>query len=380
MANYFLIAGEVSGDTHAAELIQQIRLRDPDARFAGLGGDKMSAAGCQLYQDYRHMAFMGFAAVLQHWKDVKANFRIAHEALLKEQPDVLILIDYPSFNLRMAAFCKRHLPQTKIIYYIPPKVWAWKRRRVHKIANLCDEVLGIFPFEPAFYARYGYRCTYVGNPTAEEIRRTQNTEIIVPKGKEHRTQTDLQTRSVLAILPGSRPSEISHCLPKMLEAAHRFAGYQVFVCAAPGIEDSFYTPYLDAHDTLTRDTYATVQEACAAIVNSGTATLETALLGCPQVAVYHIACSRLIGLVRWAQPLFFSIPYFTLVNIISGKEVIQECVANTFTVDNVANELDRLLHDEAYKKEMLDSYEHLVSILGSKPAAEQAAKIITARP
>ena len=133
------------------------------------------------------MAFMGFAAVLQHWKDVQTNFRIAHEALLKEQPDVLILIDYPSFNLRMAAFCKRHLPQTKIIYYIPPKVWAWKRRRVHKIAKLCDEVLGIFPFEPAFYARYGYRCTYVGNPTAEEIRRTQNTEIIVPKGKEHRT-------------------------------------------------------------------------------------------------------------------------------------------------------------------------------------------------
>ena len=366
MSNYFLIAGEASGDTHAAELIQQIRLRDPDARFAGLGGDKMRAAGCQLYQDYRHMAFMGFAAVIQHWKDVKTNFRIAHEALLKERPDVLILIDYPSFNLRMAAFCKRHLPQTKIIYYIPPKVWAWKRRRVHKIAKLCDEVLGIFPFEPAFYARYGYRCTYVGNPTAEEIA-------------NHKSQIT-NHKSQIAILPGSRPSEISHCLPKMLEAAHRFAGYQVVVCAAPGIEDAFYTPYLNAHDTLTRDTYATVQEACAAIVNSGTATLETALLGCPQVAVYHIACSRLIGLVRWAQPLFFSIPYFTLVNIISGKEVIQECVANTFTVDKVASELDRLLHDEAYKKEMLASYEHLVSILGSQPAAEQAARIITTRP
>ena len=312
------------------------------------------------------MAFMGFAAVIQHWKDVKTNFRIAHEALFKEQPDVLILIDYPSFNLRMAAFCKRHLPQTKVIYYIPPKVWAWKRRRVHKIAKLCDEVLGIFPFEPAFYARYGYRCTYVGNPTAEEIA-------------NHKSQIT-NHKSQIAILPGSRPSEISHCLPKMLEAAHRFAGYQVVVCAAPGIEDAFYTPYLNAHDTLTRDTYATVQEACAAIVNSGTATLETALLGCPQVAVYHIACSRLIGLVRWAQPLFFSIPYFTLVNIISGKEVIRECVANTFTVDKVASELDRLLHDEAYKKEMLASYEHLVSILGSQPAAEQAARIITTRP
>ena len=365
MANYFLIAGEASGDTHAAELIQQIRLREPDARFAGLGGDKMAASGCHLYQDYRHMAFMGIAAVLQHWKDVKANFRIAREALLKEQPNVLVLIDYPSFNLRMAVFCKQHLPKTKIIYYIPPKVWAWKRRRVHKIAKLCDEVLGIFPFEPVFYAQYGYKCTYVGNPTAEEIRRIQKTA--------HRTQT-------IAILPGSRPSEISHCLPKMLEAAHCFGGYEVVVCAAPGIADEFYRPYLSAQDRLTRDTYATVQQACAAIVNSGTATLETALLGCPQVAVYHIGCSHFIGLIRWMQPLFFSIRYFTLVNIISGKEVIKECVANEFSVEKVAAELDRLLHDEAHKKEMLASYEHLISILGSQPAAEQAAKIITAKP
>ena len=325
----------------------------------------MAASGCHLYQDYRHMGFMGIAAVLQHWKDVKANFRIAREALLKEQPNVLVLIDYPSFNLRMAVFCKQHLPKTKIIYYIPPKVWAWKRRRVHKIAKLCDEVLGIFPFEPVFYAQYGYKCTYVGNPTAEEIRRIQKTA--------HRTQT-------IAILPGSRPSEISHCLPKMLEAAHRFGGYEVVVCAAPGIADEFYRPYLSAQDRLTRDTYATVQQACAAIVNSGTATLETALLGCPQVAVYHIGCSHFIGLIRWMQPLFFSIRYFTLVNIISGKEVIKECVANEFSVEKVAAELDRLLHDEAHKKEMLASYEHLSSLLGSQPAAVTAAEIITTIP
>ena len=348
---------------HAAALVEQIKARDPKAQIAGLGGDRMEAAGVHLYQHIRHMAFMGFAAVLANLGQIRRNFRITREALVKEQPDALILIDYPSFNLKMAAFCRKHLPETKIYYYIPPKVWAWKKRRIHTIAQLCDEVLGIFPFEPAFYARYGYTCRYVGNPTAEELARVPR----VPRCPR-----------ILAILPGSRPSEISHCLPRMLEAARRFPDYRIIVCAAPGIADDFYTPYLNAHDTLTRDTYETVQTASAAIVNSGTATLETALLGCPQVAVYHLALSRLIGLIRWAQPLIFSIPYFTLVNIIAGKEVIKECIANDFTVDKVADELQRLLSDEAYQKEMLAQYEHLSSVLGSSEAASTAAGIITA--
>jgi len=325
----------------------------------------MTAAGCLLYRHIQHMAFMGFVAVIRHWRDVRENFRITRQALLDERPDALILIDYPSFNLQIASFCKRHLPDTKIYYYIPPKVWAWKRRRIHKIARLCDEVFGIFPFEPAFYAKYGYHCTYVGNPTAEELARLH--------------QPCMADTRTIALLPGSRPSEISHCLPKMLEAARRFPDYAIAVCAAPGISDDFYTPYLSARDTLTRDTYATVQSATAAIVNSGTATLETALLGCPQVAVYHLACAWLLGMIRWAQPLVFSIKYFTLVNIIEGKEVIKECVANEFTVDKVATELKRLLTDEAYKKEMLASYEHLHSLLGSSAASETAASIITSR-
>lgn len=362
---YFLIAGEASGDVHAAELIKQLRKHDPEAQIAGLGGDRMVTAGCRVYRHIRHMAFMGFVAVMAHLRDVKDNFRIAQEALLSEQPDVLVLIDYPSFNLRMAAFCKRHLPNTKIYYYIPPKVWAWKKRRIHAIARLCDRVLGIFPFEPAFYAQYGYECTYVGNPTAEEICKVERLKV---KGER-----------LIAILPGSRPSEICHCLPKMLEAARRYPDYRIVVCAAPSIEDSFYAPYLSARETLTRETYATVQSASAAIVNSGTATLETALLGCPQVAVYRLAFSWLLGLIRWAQPLFFSIRYFTLVNIIAGKEVIKECVANDFTVEKVANELGRLLTDEGYQKEMLAQYEHLSSVLGTASAASTAAGIITAK-
>ena len=375
MSKYFIIAGEASGDLHGAALIEQLKHRDPQAQCTGLGGDRMEAAGCLLHQHIRKMAFMGFAAVLKNLGQIRRNFRIAEEALLADRPDVLILIDYPSFNLQMAAFCRKHLPQTKIYYYIPPKVWAWKRRRIHRIARLCDEVLGIFPFEPAFYARYGYRCTYVGNPTAEEI--LQRSDLTAQRsGRE----AVLQATPVIAILPGSRPTEISNCLGRMLEAARQYPEYKRVVCAAPGIEDTFYAPYLQEGETLTRDTYTAVQQAKAAIVNSGTATLETALLGCPQVAVYHLALPWAIALIRWARPLLFTIPYFTLVNIIAGRQVIRECIANEFTVANVTRELDRLLHDEEYTKNMLASYEHIRSLLGTRPAAERAAEIITSTP
>ena len=356
---------------HAAALIAQIKQRDPQAQVAGLGGDRMQEAGCRLYRHLRHMAFMGFVDVIRHRKEVQENFRIAREALMAEQPDVLILIDYPSFNLRMAEFCRKELPKTKIVYYIPPKVWAWKRRRVHQIARLCDEVLGIFPFEPAFYAKYGYRCEYVGNPTAEQIAKVKN----------ERTKEEGERQKTIAILPGSRVNERRECLPKMIEAARRFEEYRIVICAAPNIEDDFYAPYLSGKETLTRDTYGAVLNATAAVVNSGTATLETALLGCPQVAVYHAFPPRLLSLIRpWAQPLLFSIRHFTLVNIITGKEVIKEYVAHDFSVENVANELKRLLTDEAYRKEMLSQYEHLSTLLGTLPASATAAERITSRP
>ena len=366
MAKYFVIAGETSGDMHAAALIAQIKARDPKAEFSGLGGSQMAAAECHLYQDYSHMAFMGFVSVLANIGQILRNFRIAEQALLHEQPDVLIIVDYPSFNLRIAAFCRKHLPDTRIVYFIPPKVWAWKRRRIHRIARLCDEVLGIFPFEPAFYAKYGYRCTYIGNPTAEQITNYQS--------------PITNHQSSIALLPGSRLSEVTHCLPRMLEAARRFSDYRIEVCAAPGINDDVYAPYLREGETLTRETYLTVRNAKAAIVNSGTATLETALLRCPQVAVYHLTPSFLIGLLRWMRPLMFSISHFTLVNIIAGKEVIRELLANDFTVRNLTAELQRLLTDEDYTKKMLAEYEHLSSLLGNQPAAATAAAIITAKP
>lgn len=367
----FIIAGEASGDLHASNLMKALRAKDPQARFVGLGGDKMRAEGCDIRVDYREMAYMGFVAVLQNLDKVKRNFRIAKQSLLEERPDVLILIDYPSFNLKMAKFCKQHLPNTRVVYYIPPKIWAWKKWRVHSIAKYCDEILGIFPFEPAFYAKYGYKCRYVGNPTADTIR-TFNTTL--PNTTPHYT-TLPNTTPTIALLPGSRRSEINHCLPVMLEAAREVAGeqYQIIVAAAPGIDDSFYQPYLK-DEVLTRYPYATLALAKAAVVNSGTATLETALIGCPQTAVYHVAGSKYLEKIL--RPIMFSIPHFTLVNIIPQQEIIQELIASRFTKENVAHELERLLNDEQYRQDMLGNYKHLWDILGNQSAADTAAEYI----
>lgn len=380
---YFLISGEASGDLHASNLIRALRTRDAQATFVGLGGDKMRAEGCDIRVDYRDMAYMGFVAVLKNLDKVKRNFRIAKQSLLDEQPDVLILIDYPSFNLRMAKFCKQHLPNTRIIYYIPPKVWAWKKRRVHSIAKYCDEILGIFPFEPSFYAKYGYQCRYIGNPTADSIRTFQLQRSNLPSTAKRSTNPSEAYPNpkgdllpTIALLPGSRRSEISHCLPTMLQAARQVAkdNYQIIVTVAPGIEDDFYYPFLQQGETLTRDTYNIVAQAKAAIVNSGTATLETALIGCPQTAVYHVTGSKYLE--KLLRPIMFTIPHFTLVNIIPQQEVIQELIASRFTAENVAHELNRLLHDEPYRQTMLANYQQLWQILGSQSAADTAAKII----
>ena len=363
---FFIIAGEASGDLHASNLMKALRKKDAHTSFVGLGGDKMRAEGCDIRVDYREMAYMGVLAVLSNLDKVRRNFRIAKQTLLEEKPDALILIDYPSFNLKIAKFCEKHLPNTKVIYYIPPKIWAWKKWRVHSIAKYCDEILGIFPFEPAFYAKYGYKCHYVGNPTADCIREFTATS---PTGNDTPT---------IAILPGSRRSEISHCLPIMLEAVRKVAGeqYHIIVTAAPGIEDAFYQSFLLHNETLTRDTYNIVAHAQAAVVNSGTATLETALIGCPQTAVYHVAGSKYLE--KLLRPILFRIPHFTLVNIIPNQEIIQELIASRFTTENVAHELHRLLYDQEYRTSMLKRYQQLHTILGNTSAANNAAdKIYT---
>ena len=354
---YFFLVGEASGDAHAAALISTLRLRDPEAQFVGTGGDKMQSAGVRLLLHYRDMAFMGVIAVLRNLGQIRKNFQVAEQAILETKPDVLYLVDYPSFNLKMAEFVRKRLPQTKIIYYIPPKVWAWKTHRIHRIARLCDEVQGIFPFEPAFYAKFGYRCTYVGNPTARAIAAWQEEHSQITNHKSQIKHPDY-----LALLPGSRKNEITNCLPKMLKAVSQPSNLQIVIVAAPGIDDSFYQPYLSDNVTLTRNAWKTLSSAQAALVASGTATLEAALLGCPQVAVYRIITSRWLG---WLRPFIFKIKYFTLVNIIAGKQVIYEAIGPKFSTANIRRELQRILTDEDYKKNMLADYEHIKTLMQS---------------
>lgn len=374
---YFLIAGEASGDMHAARLIRSLRQTDASAQFVGMGGMLMQQEGCRLVQNYENMAFMGVVAVLKNLSAVRRNFAIAKQTLLHEQPDALILIDYPTFNLKIAKFCRRHLPRTKIYYYIPPKVWAWKSWRVHRIARYTDKVLAIFPFEPAFYARYGYKAEYMGNPTIDAIREWKKEYATDMNSQLTAINGDSQSSNTLAILPGSRKHEIEKCLPKMLTAARRIQAdmpdLRIVVLGAPGVHPNFYHQFLRGETILFGQTYDVVAQARAAIVNSGTATLETALLGCPQVAVYHIAMGRLVGLFR---DLLFKIPHFTLVNIIAEKEVIQEKIAYLFTVDEVEKETRRLLTDNRYRQQMETDYRMIANRLGNAVANDNAARTI----
>ena len=324
-----------------------------------MGGDMMQNAGCTLVRHISDMAFMGVVAVLGNLRKVYKNFRIAKRTLIQKRPDTLILVDYPSFNLRIAEYCKRHLPQTEIVYYIPPKVWAWKTWRVHRIGRLCDRILCIFPFEVGFYRKYGYKAEYIGNPTLADI------ESFLSDNRQPAAINRKPTAPpspYIAVLPGSRRHEIVHCLPRMLDAALLQEGYRVVVAAISSVGKDIYLSAIEHCKDKSRvelrfdQTYDIVSSARAAIVNSGTATLETALLSCPQTAVYHLAAGRLLAMLR---PLIFSTPYFTLVNIIAGKEVIRELLAHLFTTDNVAADLRELLHNDTRRQAMLSDYQEI---------------------
>ncbi|MBR1808732.1 MAG: lipid-A-disaccharide synthase [Paludibacteraceae bacterium] len=359
---YFIIAGEVSGDMHAARLIEDIRQKDPSAVFVGFGGDNMQQAGCRLLRHINDMAFMGVVAVLTNLHKVLHNIRIARSSLIEEKPDVLILVDYPTFNLRIARFVRKHLSETKIVYYIPPKVWAWKTWRVHEIGRLCDRILCIFPFEVEFYARYGYKAEYIGNPTLKAIKALE-------------TETDFSNlnnfkRHYIAILPGSRKHEVRKCLGKMLRAALMQEEYDVVIAAVSGVDRRVYNRIITAEKVgaqrvsiVSDNTWEVVRNASVALVNSGTATLETALLGTPQIAVYHVAAGPLLYSLRH---IIFRTKWFTLVNIIAQKEVIHEWLAYRFTVSNVARDLNQLLHDTEAQQLMLQEYKEVRTKLNSE--------------
>ena len=365
---YFIIAGEASGDLHASNLMRELIKSDAQAEFCFLGGDLMKMQGGTMIKHYRQMAFMGFWAVLKNARTILNNMNDCKKAMLDFQPDLLILVDYPSFNLRMAQFAKEILG-VSVHYYIPPKIWAWKEHRIKRIKKYIDKVYTIFPFETDFYAKHDYLVEYVGNPSVDSVLLRPNQQ---QSFQEFCQLNKVDTKPIIALLCGSRKQEIVACLPKMIEAAKQFSEYQIIVAGAPGINPNFYKTLISKHNIqiVFGQTYELLQQARVAVVNSGTATLETALIGTPQVVVYYIIMGRLAYMIK---DLIMKVKYFSLVNLVAKKEVVKELIFHYFTVDNLSKELTTLLYDEAYRNKMQMEYARIQKALGGPNAAARTA-------
>ena len=366
---YFLIAGEASGDLHGAQLIEALRKTDHNATFAFLGGDLMAqAAGTQPVIHYRDMAFMGFSEVIRHLPKVLGNLKEARRAMLQFAPDAFIPVDYPSFNFKVAKTAAR--AGIPVYYFISPKLWAWKSWRIKSIKRYVRKVLAIFPFEPAWYAERGYKAEYVGNPSVAEIDAAMAQ---TPSRDEFLKQHKLRDRPIIALLPGSRRSEVRRNLPVMIAAVHRYAQYRAVVAGAPGLEDEFYSS-LTQLPVVRNSTYALLRHAEAALVTSGTATLEAALAGVPQVVCYRSNGSKITHDI---MKRVLSIGHVSLPNIISGREIVPEMLLHHCTPELVAEQLTPLLRTGSDERgAQLQGYREMRDILGSQDAAATAARII----
>ena len=361
---YYLIAGEASGDLHASRLMLELRRQDPQADFRFYGGDLMQAAGGTMVRHYRELAYMGFVPVLLHLPTILRNMQRAKEDIRQWQPDALILVDYPGFNLKIAKYVHRHAV-CPVYYYISPKIWAWKEYRIKNIKRDIDELFSILPFEVDFFEnKHHYPIHYVGNPTKQEV------------SNERRTANG-GTRRNIAILCGSRRQEIKDNLPAMLRVTDKNCrDYHVVIAGAPGIEPDYYRQFTEGHrvDIVFGQTYELLAKAHAALVTSGTATLETALFRVPQVVCYETPLPRLIG---WLRKRVLKVKYISLVNLIADREVVRELVADSFTDENIARELDVLLPDDSpQRQEMLRGYDEVDRRLGDSNAPEEAARIM----
>lgn len=368
---YYLIAGEASGDLHASNLMAALKESDSEAQFRFLGGDLMEAQGGKLVKHYREMAFMGFIPVILNLKTILQNMKMCAEDIRQYKPDVVILIDYPGFNLKMAKFVKTelHIP---VYYYISPKIWAWKKYRIKDIRRYVDKMLCILPFETEFYKTQHYKVEYVGNPSVDSVayRKMKNETF-----EEFVTANKLETKPIIAILAGSRRQEIKDNLPLMLEAVSNFPEYQAIIAGAPGIELAYYKQYMSNHPVriVFGQTYRLLQQSKAALVTSGTATLETSLFRVPQAVCYKIAAKHITYFIF---KHFFHISYISLVNLIANREVVKELFSIHFTLDNIRTELNRILNDSGYRSQMLAGYDDVIQILGKPGASLRAAQII----
>lgn len=361
---YYIIAGEASGDLHAANLIAEIKKKDPQAEFRGWGGDLMRKQGVALVKHYRSMAFMGFVEVAVNLRSVLGNLKTCKNDLLRYQPDVLILVDYPGFNLRVAHFARQH--HIKTCYYISPQVWAWKRRRVQRIKNDVDRMLVILPFEEPFYLEHGVNATFVGHPLLDELAKLD----VTPRINFVRRNNLSEKREIIALLPGSRKQEVERMLPTLLKVIPHFPQYQFVIAGVSSLEEQLYQGMIGDHDVrlVMNQTYGLLQNASAALVTSGTATLETALLAVPEVVCYK--ANRLS--YRIARHLI-KVKYISLVNLIMDREVVKELIQDDFNEEELVKQLQCLLTDSKQQRRLLEDLDALRECLGNRGASEKTA-------
>ena len=370
---YYLIAGEASGDLHASHLMQQLQRQDAEAEFRFFGGDLMAAVGGTRVKHYRELAYMGFIPVLLHLRTILKNMRMCKLDIMEWQPDVVILVDYPGFNLKIAEYLHSqrltaNSQKPRVYYYIAPKIWAWKEHRIKNIKRDVDELFSILPFEvPFFEQKHHYPIHYVGNPTASEVRAYLTS---------HPLPSDGDGGRLIALLAGSRKQEIKENLPAMIEATRHLAGqYDLVLAGAPSIEPSYYEQFLKGSQVrlVVNETYPLLARATAALVTSGTATLETCMFRVPQVVCYRTPMPRVFGFLR---KYFLKVPYVSLVNLIADREVVTELVANTFSVEAIRQELEVLLPGGSKREEMMSDYEEIYRLLGESDAPEKAARLM----
>ena len=371
---YYLIVGEASGDLHASHLMRSLQAVDTAAEFRFFGGDLMTAVGGARVKHFKELAYMGFIPVLLHLRTIFRNMAFCKKDIVEWAPDVVILVDYPGFNLNIAKFVKSKT-RIPVYYYISPKIWAWKEYRIKNIKRDVDELFSILPFEVDFFEKkHHYPIHYVGNPTADEVRSFLSTynEGFEQFCKANALQAD---KPILALLAGSRRQEIKDNLPAMMQVTARFPQYQAVLAGAPSIADGYYEGFIRGSQVrlVKNQTYPLLAHSTAALVTSGTATLETALFNVPQVVCYKTPVPRLI---RFAFNHIIKVEYISLVNLIMNKEVVSELFADRFTIDNIAHCLQTLLPGGEARQEMLNNYVLLQKVLGDDVAPDNAAKLM----
>lgn len=369
MPRYYLIAGEASGDLHASRLIGELKKISPDASFRGWGGDLMETAGMELVKHYRELAFMGFSEVIAHLPAIFRNITLAKKELLNYSPDVLILIDYPGFNLRIANFAKQH--NIRVFYYISPQIWAWKQSRVHQIKRDVERMYVILPFEKAFYARFGVEVDFPGHPLPEVIENYRG-----PSAEEFCSYNHLDHRPIVAVLPGSRRQEIKRVLPLMLAMRLHFQDYQFVVAAAPGLPPPVYEQ-LTNHTgvvVIRNQTYALLSHSHAAIVTSGTASLETALFGIPEVICYKGG-----WISYFIARLLIRVKYIGLANLIMNRVIVKELIQGDFNEKNLRATLEKLLNDQHTRALAAKDYSLLKETLGDSGVMKTTAQLMYKR-